>query len=87
MTTGTFIAPSDEFSEDKYGLATKKVRAGSVQGLLDNNHRFDILVATAVSQVPSFKAAQAGVASRADEDDDAYNAVDPPTSPPRPEQY
>ncbi|TFK84560.1 hypothetical protein K466DRAFT_601891 [Polyporus arcularius HHB13444] len=87
MATGTFIASSDEFSEDNYGVATKKVREGAVQGLLDHTHRFDVLVATAMSQVPSYKASQAEAASRVEEDDDAYNAVDPPTSPPAENQY
>ncbi|TFK91070.1 hypothetical protein K466DRAFT_583148 [Polyporus arcularius HHB13444] len=87
MTTGTFVAPSDDFSEDNYGTATKKVREGSVQGLLDHKHRFDALIATAMSQVASYKADQAEGASRTELDEDAYNAVDPPTSPPAADQY
>ncbi|TFK79471.1 hypothetical protein K466DRAFT_505487 [Polyporus arcularius HHB13444] len=84
--SGTFIA-QDGFTGNKYGDATMQTRKGSVKGLEGIPHRFDGLVAMAMAELPSFKRAEAENVEQAANDEDAYAAVDPPTSPPAADQY
>ncbi len=79
--TGSFVASKDKFSELVYGDATVRARNGSVAGLLKHCHRLDTLVAVAMSELPSFKYAEEQQAQQAADDEDAYDAVDPSSSP------
>ena len=54
---------------------------------LEFPHRFDALIATAIAELPSFEKAEVESDEHADDDDEAYGAVDPPTSPPAADQY
>ena len=85
-TSGSFTAATHDFSEHDYGADTKRVREGSVAKLLKHRNRFDSLMAVAMSQVPSFKEAQAQQARQDQENDDAYDAADPSSSP-APDQF
>ena len=62
---------------------TQKVRNGAVAGLMDvkRQARFDSLLNVALQCVPSFNKAQAIEAQQAEEDDDAFGAVDQSSSP------
>ncbi|RPD61494.1 hypothetical protein L227DRAFT_610493 [Lentinus tigrinus ALCF2SS1-6] len=84
--TGRFVAQED-FKEGKYGQGTKQVRDGAVAGLIKMPHRFDELVTTALAQLPSYRRAEAEATQEAEDDAEAYAAVDPPTSPPHADQY
>ncbi|KAI0706395.1 hypothetical protein C8Q76DRAFT_696673 [Earliella scabrosa] len=79
--TGSYKAPTVKFSEENYAIATQKARRGAVAGLLLKPSRMEGLVADATEYMPTFKAAQAQLAQGDEDDDDAYGAVDPNTSP------
>ncbi len=79
--TGTFVATKDKFCENIYGLDTVRARNGSVAGLLKHGHRLDTLIAVAMSELPSYKEAETQQAQQLEDDGDAYDAVDPSSSP------
>ncbi|KAI1783350.1 hypothetical protein LXA43DRAFT_1102651 [Ganoderma leucocontextum] len=80
-TTGVYVPIKTEFSDNEVGQQTQLARQGAVKGLEKTPHRFDSLVSVARSQVPSFLQAQALQVQTANDDADAFAAVDPPSSP------
>ncbi|KAI1786593.1 hypothetical protein LXA43DRAFT_1099061 [Ganoderma leucocontextum] len=79
--SGSFVAPTTEFSADKCSGDTRKARDGSVAGLRTRTDRFDALLDAAMESVPSLNKAQATTLQHAEEDDSAFDAMDPSSSP------
>ncbi|TBU36867.1 hypothetical protein BD309DRAFT_984662 [Dichomitus squalens] len=80
--TGTFVAPTKVFSGENVSSDTEKARNGAVAGLcVKHPEHFDTLIKVATEYIPSFNKARAIEAQQAEEDDDAFGAVDPSSSP------
>ena len=82
--TGTFVAEKG-FSVETCGLPTKRMREGSVEGLVQHSHRFDALLKSAREFIPFIinlraKEESSGAAMEL-EGDGVYGAVDPSSSP------
>ncbi|TFK82767.1 hypothetical protein K466DRAFT_568226 [Polyporus arcularius HHB13444] len=81
VATGTFVANKDKFCENIYGLDTVRAQNGSVAGVLKHGHCLNTLIAVAMSELPSYKEAETQQAQQLEDDGDAYDAVDPSSSP------
>ncbi len=82
--TGSFVAENDDSNKRQKKIA--KMRQGSVAGLVAAPHRFDSLVEKAWEFVPKIEhllrkdKAKVGAGGESS-DEDAFMAIDPPTSP------